>query len=107
MLSAGTSTKPLRELVMVAALILGSTSSTQVVAIGSSPRTVIIVDPQRPPVSSAVQTRLCAVSPRCENGKDGIDVVELLSGTPPTAPVVASVVVDANCDPDRYGIRIA
>jgi hypothetical protein len=104
MLPARALVKPLRELITVTALILGAVPTPQIIAIGSSPRTVVIVDPQRPSVSSVVQTRLCAASPQCENGKDGIDVVQLLSGTLPTAPVIATVVVDANCDPDRYGI---
>lgn len=104
MLSTRTLVKGLPELVVVSALILGAIPLTQTVAIGSSPRTVIIIDPQHPPVSPVVQSRLCAASPRCENGKNGIDVVELLSGTPPTAPVIATVVTDATCDPDRYGI---
>lgn len=89
---------------VVGALVLAVPLVTPSSAIGSARRTVIIVDPQRPPAASVVQTRLCTRSPLCENGKDGIDVVERQSGRLPAGAMPATVLSDTNCAPDSYGI---
>jgi hypothetical protein len=71
---------------------------------GSVPRTVIIVDPRHPSASPVVQSRLCGASPRCENGNERINLVELVSGVPPAAAAAATVLTDEQCAPDGYGI---
>jgi hypothetical protein len=91
-------------LVVSVALVLATVQSLPVAASGSEPRTVIVIAGQDPPRSSTVQSRLCTASARCDNGRDGIIVVELLTGTLPAVPVLARVLTDTNCAPDRYGI---
>ena len=91
-------------LLAVAALIAGAVQVTSSGAAGAGPHTVIVIDPRHPPASPVVQARLCGASPDCENGRDRIDVVDLVAGGAPSAPVNATVVTDESCTPDRYGI---
>lgn len=105
MLPAGALIRTLRRIAAAVALVPAALQLTTVASISSVPRIVIVIDVQdAPAVSSAVQSRRCTTSPRCANGKDGIDVVELLTGTLPTLPMPATVLTDTDCAPDRYGI---
>lgn len=86
-------------------LVAGSvTLPSEAVATITPLRTVMVVDPQHVPALPIVQSRLCGTTARCDNGRDGIAVVMLLSGKPPPTPTVAKVLTDTSCDPDRRGI---
>ena len=87
-----------------AVLVFGTVPLAWLDAEGSNPHIVIVIDPHHPSSSPVVQSRRCGPWRGCENGKDGIDVVDLLSGTAPAAPVTATVLTDEQCMPDRYGI---
>lgn len=105
MLRTGALVKTLRRISAAVALVPAALQVIPVASIGSVPRSVVVIDAQDPhTVSSVVQSRRCTTSPRCDNGKDGIDIAELLTGTLPALPMLATVLTDTDCAPDRYGI---
>lgn len=67
-------------------------------------RTVIVIAEGTPVTSAIVRDRLCGNFSYCQNGRAGIDVAMLKSGTVPKRPVKAIVETDENCMPDAYGI---
>lgn len=70
------------------------------------PRTVLVADSAKPlPRTPAVTARDCIGRPRtCANGADGITIAYSLKGRAPRTPMLADVLTDENCEPDRYGI---
>jgi hypothetical protein len=70
------------------------------------PRTVLVADSAKPlPRLPAVMARDCLARPRaCANGSNGIVLSYSLKGRAPRTPMLALVLTDVNCDPDRDGI---
>lgn len=69
-------------------------------------RTVLVADSAKPlPRMPSVTARDCIGRPRtCANGADGVTLVYSLKGRAPRTPMLATVLTDENCEPDRYGI---
>ena len=72
----------------------------------SPSRTVVVADSAKPlPADPRLAALDCIGRPRtCRNGANGLTLAYSLKGRVPRTPMLATVLTDVNCEPDRYGI---